>query len=150
MMNGQHDPKVERLGEPVPLTGATVQEIQLELLRRTAFNNLDGERIARALLEHRDLWLSVMLDRAPIWNIQYMRLPVSWLVKMRDMPHNIWNADTLYIVSDSVEKARKLERIATGENHWGGEVLVYEKQTEIDRALGTGRHEHAIVTVWWD
>ena len=45
------------------LRDATVQEIQLELLRRTQFNALDGERVVDSLLRHRDLWLSFLLDR---------------------------------------------------------------------------------------
>ena len=38
-----------------------MQEIQLELLRRTSFNALDGERVADSLVRHRDLWLSPFL-----------------------------------------------------------------------------------------
>src|SRR5690606_19438573 len=116
---------VERLGEPILLQEDTVQEIQLELLRRTSFNALDGERIARSLMAYRDLWLAVMLDRQPHWSRDYTHLPFSWLIKMRDLPGNIWNADSLFIVTDSVEKARRIEQIVKDED-WGGEVCVYD------------------------
>ena len=33
---------------------------------------------------------------------------------------------------------------------WAGEVCVYKNQEEIDRALGTGRDEYGLMTVWWD
>jgi hypothetical protein len=29
-------------------------------------------------------------------------------------------------------------------------VQVFEDQEEIDRALGTGRDEYGLLTVWWD
>src|SRR5436305_1571424 len=51
------------MNESVLLRDATVQEIQLELIRRTRFNAFDGERVLASLLEHRDLWLAVLLDR---------------------------------------------------------------------------------------
>ena len=43
------------MNENLLLRHATVQDIQLELLRRTKFNALDGERIVASLLKHRDL-----------------------------------------------------------------------------------------------
>ena len=64
------------MNESLSLRAATVQEIQLELLRRTSFNALDEE--------------------------------------------------------------------------WAGEVYVYENQEEIDSALGTGRDEYGLLSVWWD
>jgi hypothetical protein len=139
-----------RLDRSVLLQEASVQEIQLELIRRTKFNDMDGEHIARALVQHRDLWSAVLLDRQPYWSKDFRQLPSSWLIKMRDMPHNIWNADTLFLVTDSPQKARQLADIATGGDHWGGEVIVHEDREETDRALGAGRHSYSIVTVWWD
>jgi hypothetical protein len=38
------------------LSEATVQEIQLELLRRTQFNAFNGEKIYQVLLARRELW----------------------------------------------------------------------------------------------
>jgi hypothetical protein len=37
------------------LRDATVQKIQLELIRRTSFNALEGEKVFASLLRHRDL-----------------------------------------------------------------------------------------------
>jgi hypothetical protein len=139
-----------RLDDSVSLQEASVQEIQLELIRRTKFNDMDGEQVARVLLKHQDLWSAAILDRQPYWSKDFRQLPSSWLIKMRDMPHDIWNADTLFLVTESVQKARRLAEIATGEEHWGGEVVVHEDQEETNRALGAGRHSYAIVTVWWD
>lgn len=52
----------EKLGA-IPLGKATIQEIQLELIRRRRFHEFDGQRVADCLLQHRDLWEAVMMDR---------------------------------------------------------------------------------------
>ena len=36
------------------------------------------------------------------------------------------------------------------EEEWGGEIHVYEDRAEIDRALGTGRQELGLLSVWWE
>ena len=41
--------------ETPSLRDASAQEIQLELIRRTSFNALDGEKVHASLLAHRDL-----------------------------------------------------------------------------------------------
>jgi hypothetical protein len=138
------------MNEPISLRDASVQDIQLELLRRTKFNALDGERVVASLLAHRDLWLAALLDRPGVPNYAEPGfLLVSGLIKLRDLPDNYWNADTLFILTRTHEHARHLARIADEED-WGGEVRVYEDQQEIDRALGTGRQEFGLLSVWWD
>jgi len=42
-----------------------------------------------------------------------------------------------------------LARIAADED-WAGEVVVYQRQDEIDRALGTGRQNNGLLSIWWD
>jgi hypothetical protein len=132
------------------LRDASVQEIQLELLRRTRFNALDGERIVASLLRHRDLWLAALLDRPGLPDFEKPRnLLMAGLIKLRDLPHNIWNADTLFLLTRTHQQARELARIVEEED-WGGEVHVVEDQKEIGLALGTGREGHGLITVWWD
>jgi hypothetical protein len=138
------------MNETLRMRDATVQEIQLDLLRQTVFNALDGEQILASLLRHRDLWLAALLDRPGVPNYaEPSRLLMSGLIKLRDLPDNLWNADTLYLLTPTRAQARQLARIAEEED-WGGEVFVYEDQEEIDRALGTGRQEYGLMTVWWD
>jgi hypothetical protein len=132
------------------LRDASVQEIQLELLRRTRFNALDGERVCASLLKHRDLWLAALLDRPGVADYtQPGRLLIAGLIKLRDLPDNIWNVDTLFLLTPTHREADELARIAEEED-WGGEVRVYRDQAEIDRALGTGRDDYGLVSVWWD
>jgi hypothetical protein len=85
------------------LREATVQEIQLELIRRTRFNAFDGERIYASLRKHRAHW-----------------------------------------------QAAQLARIIEEEDWGGAKPVVYENQEEIDAALGTGRQEYELLSIWWD
>ena len=48
------------MNESLLLREASVQEIQLELLRRTRFNALDGERVCASLLKHCGLWVAAV------------------------------------------------------------------------------------------
>jgi hypothetical protein len=138
------------MNEALSLREASVQDIQLELLRRTSFNALNGERVHASLLKHRDLWLAVLLDRPGVPDYtEPDLLLMSGLIKLRDLPKNIWNADTLFILTRTRALARQLARIAEEED-WAGEVRLYEDQKEIDRALGTGRREYGLLSVWWD
>jgi hypothetical protein len=138
------------MNEPLFLRDASVQDIQLELLRRTCFNALDGERVCASLRRHRSLWLAALLDRPGVPDYtQPGRLLMAGLIKLRDLPDDIWNADTLFVLTPTHREADELARIAEEED-WGGEVRVYQDQAEIDRAVGAGRLGHGLVSVWWD
>jgi hypothetical protein len=138
------------MNELASLRDASVQEIQLELLRRTRFNALDGERVVASLRAHRDLWLAALLDRPGIPEYGNPgRLLVSGLIKLRDLPDDFWNADTLYVLTGMREQARQLARIIKEED-WGGQVWVCENQEEIERAIGSGREDYGLLSVWWD
>ena len=130
------------------LRDATAQEIQLELIRRHTYNAFNGERVAASLLRHRDLWKAVMMDRFCLSNPG--NLPRMGLIKLRDLPHNDWNVDTLYILAPDKESARRLAAIAETEA-WGGEVCVHDAADDVDGALGGSYpREQAIVSIWWD
>jgi hypothetical protein len=138
------------MNEPSSLQTAPVQDIQLELIRRTMFNAMNGQQVYAGLLAHRDLWLAALLDRPGVPNYdQPGSLLTLGLIKLRDLPHNYWNADTLFVMTATVDKARALAKIIADED-WGGEVQVFDDRQEIDRALGTGRDEYGLLTVWWD
>ena len=102
-----------------PLGQATVQEIQLELIRRRSFHAFDGQQIAECLLRHRDLWEAVMMDRVAISHPG--SLPTMGLMKLRDFARNEWNVDTLYILTRNKLAAEKLAGILN-KRQWGGLV----------------------------
>jgi hypothetical protein len=74
---------------------------------------------------------------------------MSGLIKLRDLPGNLWNADTLFVLTPTRQAADRLAGLIEEED-WGGEVQVYRNQEEIDRALGIGRREYGLLSVWWD
>ena len=138
------------MNESLLLREASVQDIQLELLRRTRFNDLDGERVCVSLLKHRHLWMAALLDRPGVPNYaEPGRLLIVGLIKLRDLPRNLWNADTLFLLTPTRKAANELARHVE-EEEWGGETHVYGDQAEMDRALGTGRQEYGLMSVWWD
>ena len=72
------------------------------------------------------------------------------------------------MVFENIEKAKEIlvssiYRIANGpiaqfmsqtviieDEDWGGEVYLHDDREEIDRALGTGRDDYGLISVWWD
>src|SRR5919202_2409129 len=86
---------------PPPRTISKIQALQFQLIRRSSFNNFDGVRLTRDLLQHRRLWCGVIMDR----------LGNDALIKLRDIGSNEWNVDTLYVLSSRVND-RALSRLA--------------------------------------
>lgn len=121
--------------ESLRLTEATVQEIQLELIRRHQHNYFDGEEVAEDLMAHREWWEAVLMDSS------------AGLVKLRDLGENSWNVDTLYILATNEPNARRLAKL--GEKWTADPVTVYDEE-ETDWELGGGIKEQRLVTMWWD
>jgi len=130
-----------------PLHAASVQDIQLELIRRRAFHAFDGELVAELLLQHRNLWESVMMERVAVSNPG--RLPTLGLIKLRDLSRNDWNVDTLYVLTPNREAAHDLADIVRA-RRWGCLVDIRDDPDEVDSALGGGEPGQAVVSIWWD
>ena len=132
------------------LCEASVQEIQLELLRRTQFNAMDGSRVVDGLRRHRDLWEAALLDRPGL--VDYTRprrLLTMGLLKLRDLAENYWNADTLFVLTPSPESATTLMQVAEREE-WGGMARTIEDCDEIERAVCTDGDKKGLLVIWWD
>lgn len=100
-----------------------------------------------SLLAHHDLWEAVMIDRFCFSNPG--KLPTMGLIKLRDLPQNFYNADTLYILTPDAASARQLAEIIEDED-WGGMVQVHDGQDDVERALGGWGRDGAVVSIWWD
>jgi hypothetical protein len=147
-MNTETDTALPTTMSPtLSLREASYQEIQLELIRRRKFNAFDGERVVATLLEHRDLWEAVMMERLAVSNPG--RLPVLGMVKLRDLPADEWNVDTLYILTRNTDDAERLAEIIRMEK-WGGLVDVHSDPDDVDCALGGAEVGQAVVAVWWE
>ncbi|MCA9124057.1 MAG: hypothetical protein H6822_19845 [Planctomycetaceae bacterium] len=129
------------------LDAATLQQIQLELIRRRQFHDFDGQRVVDCLLQHRDLWEAVMMDRVAISHPG--SLPMLGLMKLRDFAHEEWNVDTLYILTKSKEDAEKLAGVFN-RRQWGGMLDIHTDPDEVDAALGGAKPGQAILSIWWE
>ena len=132
------------------LRDATVQDIRLELIRRTRFNSFKGEVICALLAKYRDHWQAVVFDNSGVPNYRNPgQLPIGGLIKLRDLQDNIWNVDGLYVLTHTPEQARVLAE-AFEESGTGAMPIVYDNQEEIDMALGIMRQTCGLLKVWWD
>jgi hypothetical protein len=143
------DMKAQSLVElqKLPLGEATAQDIQLELIRRWEYNAFDGQRVAAKLVEHRDLWDAVLMDRLAISNPG--SLPAMGLIKLRDLQYNDWNVDTLYILARDAAAAKQLAEVFNMED-WGGMLQVHDDPQDVESALGSGREQRVVLAIWWD
>jgi hypothetical protein len=131
------------------LRDASVQEIQLELIRRTRFNDFDGEQVCELLMKHRGLWRAVLFDQPGVPNYAERSLLLTGgLIKLRDLDRNIWNVDKLFVLTHTPAQARELA--ALFDELGGGMPTVHEDRNQTDMALGTGGEGHGLLTVWWD
>jgi hypothetical protein len=118
------------------LQEATLQELQLEMIRRVRHNDCDGQRIVADLLDHQELWESVMMDAG-----------CGSMVHLRDLPFNQWNVDTLFIVASDGKSAEKLARLA---EDWNPDNIDLLYETATDDLLGGTDDEQRVVVVWWE
>jgi hypothetical protein len=145
-----HD-EPKRLSADLKLTDATVQQIQLELIRRWRFNAFDGPKIAASLDLHRDLWLAVYMDRFGVYRKEHPTwIPAMSLIKLRDLSANVWNVDTLVVLTDNIQQARQLAEIAEQEEWCADEVTVQDNMDEVESALGEFPCDCGLLTLWWD
>jgi hypothetical protein len=132
-----------RFDPSVPLATATVQDIHLELIRRSEHNAFHGARVLADLLAHRQDWQAVLFDT---YSLATDRGLPARLVKLRDMAYNDYNADTLYILAVDAAAAHRLAALAEA---WGAEPHIYS-QEDTERALGTSCVIERLVQMWWD
>src|SRR6185295_3463780 len=95
------------------LKDASVQEIQLELIRRSSWNLFDGEQIFADLHQYKDLWEAVMLDRDE---------PLQFL-KLSRLPENKWSADQLFLLARDEASAQKLVELCL--ERWRADSSAY-------------------------
>ncbi|WP_338768404.1 hypothetical protein V7968_03560 [Nocardia vulneris] len=133
------------------LSAATVQEIQLELIRRSRFNDFDGAAITASLEKHRSLWVAAYLDRIGVSSAGHPDwVPALSLIKLRDLPNNTWNTDTLVVLTENLGKARELAAVAEADRWLAHEVIVQDNAEEMGAALGSWPYRTGVLMAWWD
>ncbi len=133
------------------LAEASIQDIQLELIRRASFNEFAGPKVVASLVRHRDKWKAVWMTRIGVPCEQHPDwYPAMSLIPLRDLAHNHWNVDTLVILTPDIERARELAAIAEEEDWRADDVHVEEHEEEISSALGCYPAQSWILSLWWD
>src|SRR4051812_37248764 len=89
------------------LADATVQEIHLELFRRSVASEYRLDEFISILLANRHLWRGAIMDRLGISEGGHWLQPTS-MIKLRDINQNFWNADTLHLLCPSRAAADEL------------------------------------------
>lgn len=77
----------------VGLRDASVQDIQLELIRRRSFHSFNGSMIFASLQRHRDLWLAAWMTRLGFMAGEEGLSPMS-LIPLRDLASDRWTFPT--------------------------------------------------------
>ena len=143
------------------------QEIQVELMRISTFNDFDGDFVADSLLEHRDLWLGFILDREAYsaeWQRRKIveegisgRLPVCPIdtIRLRDIAAGYWNVDALFVLP---APGREDELLALAQTWRADEVdwcdptdasFVSYNSPKIGESF-VGAKVEKMLRVWWD
>lgn len=101
------------------LQGYTIQQLQLELIRRCKGWKVQGEALVRFLLEHQTLWQGVMADS--IYNVcspTSGRSELPSLYKLSGLAENQWRAKTLYVLCANEADAQQLHTLGVQEGVW--------------------------------
>lgn len=138
---------------PLNTSVTRTQQIQLELIRLSSFNNFDGDLVADSLIEHRNLWRAFLLDREA-YSADYHRrrfeelspmdregkLPISPIdtIRLRDLEGGYWNVDVIFILPASAKKEAGLVKLAKS---WHAD--------EVDWYNGLDAGPK-MLRVWWD
>lgn len=125
------------------VAAATVQDIQLELIRRSRHNSFDGEQVCTDLLARRADWQAVLFDTLALTEGREL----SGLIKLRDLAEDIYNVDTLYVLASDEAAAGRLA--ACAETWLADEVWVYDQECTED-CLGGCDQALRLVVMWWD
>ena len=125
------------------------QALQLEVIKRSSFNNLDGEQVVKDLLTFRSLWKGVIIDRMGGVTLKELP-PAGWvsiidLIKLRDISNDSWNVDTLFIES-SGEDNSKLELLAY---KMGADDITWISDEKAAKFCGVSG-KRRVLKVWWD
>ena len=133
-------------GHGSSLETATVQQIQMELIRRHQFNLFNGKQIAEDLLAHPELWEAALFDRPSLRDAK--GLLQQDLIKLRDLNMNVWNVDTLFILCPGASEAHRLAEVA--EEWRADEIQIDDHPATVNNILGDTNSQQAILTLWWD
>ena len=128
----------------------TTQELQFELMKKGSFNGFDGEEVVRFFQDNPVLWQGVIFDRGSSNAMNgHPFAECIDLIRLRDIPDDCWNADTLYITPKKGREADLKERI---EEKLGADEVDWMDPKGTLGLLGpfSPNPLTAVLRVWWD
>jgi hypothetical protein len=112
------------------------------------YNELDGERVVNDLLAWRDMWYGVIADCFALARPRDTAYQVINLIKLRDLPRNYWNVDTVFIWTTAAHVDTLLDRI---KKRWHADDIGVFDREEAEESLGYGPiWDERLIYVWWD
>ena len=108
------------------------QELHFELMKKASFNNFHAEQVIRDLKANTHLWDAALMDQPN-------------LIKLRDLPEDIWNVNTLYILTGI--KSDQLSELA---RLWNPSSLRWIEGDEASIRLGAYVSGDYILRLRWD
>jgi len=133
---------------PTSLTEATIQDIQLELIRRRKFNEFDGPKVVESLRRHRNLWQSVFMSMEQ-FVADGQEMPWLSLRPLLSMMQNRWQADTMFALCPTLADAEELREVAIAEDWRFDEDAIVSGKTLSD-AIGITPFHAFVLRLWWD
>jgi hypothetical protein len=114
----------------MPREISAIQQLYLDLIKLSSFNDFDGPAVVASLLEHRDVWHSATM----------IREQDDYHIVLRDLPRYN-NVDALFIAATPGQEAA-LEALA---ETWHADEIDWEPEKIPDM-----RVDMAVLRVWWD
>jgi hypothetical protein len=124
----------------------SVQQLQLELIRRFVGRRVQGNQLVHFLLEQQTLWEGVILNEIDFIPSLKLR-PLPSLIKLGALPTNQWYARSLYLVTSSEEHAEQLQRLGVEQGLWHDDaVFLFDKHSS-ETILGMWRIEQRVMII---
>jgi hypothetical protein len=123
-----------------------IQELNLKLIATVRFNDLNGKMVVAELRKNKDLWDAVVIDREYYAEPKKDSQSGCDLIKLRDLPDNLWNVDTVFILSSGKDDIL-LEAVAKG---WSADEIEWIKGDRAGTLLGSFPAKQKILKIWWD
>jgi len=108
------------------------QELQFELMKKASFNDFHAEKVIKDLKANTHLWDAALMDQPN-------------LVKLRDIQADVWNVNTLYILTSI--KSDQLYHLALS---WNPSSLRWIEGDEAATRLSSYISGDYILCIWWN